>query len=219
MAMSGIAPNSVEETRKSLADFLPNGSAFGNKNLPGKNTYQLLLGMCQEIGRVETDFQLILDEFDPRTTTLLLPEWEKAAGIPDDCFSNDPPPTGDPMDEDYLSSIDIRRLQVMAKIFVELDTRESFIALANMFGYECEIHNGTELGLYPLPYPWTYFGSPKQARFTMIVDFESLKAPDIYPFEVTKYPWIYSSAVTNSIECFFNKVKMASVVIIFRYVL
>jgi uncharacterized protein YmfQ (DUF2313 family) len=204
--MSLFKQHTQDQHRKSLADFLPVGKLFAGKNVSETNLFKLLMGLAAECFRVENNLNLLADEYDIRTTTLLIEEWEKALGIPDDCFTND-------------VDLETRRQQVLAKFTLSIDTAESFINLAAIFGYEIEIVTGRSLGVYPLPYPWLYFDSSKTARFTIIVRLATSLKPGVYPFTETLYPWPYTSDTTNIIECLLTHVKPANCDIIFQYVL
>lgn len=196
-----------EEHRQCLADFLPQGAAFGTKNIPGKNLFQLLFGLAAEPQRAEELLNLIYSEYDIRTTELLLENWESALGIPDHCFSTDSSVTRDQ-----------RRLHAYIKLTLQGDTRQHFIDLAHALGFQhCEISNGGDIGLYPLPYPWMYFGSVKEAKFTMIVHLSAPPNNVVYPFSQNHYPWTYWSSASSIVECLFEDIAMASVKIIFIY--
>ena len=45
----------------------------------------LLQALAQEFARVEAAGTSLLDELDPRTTLVLLPDWERVCGLPDPC--------------------------------------------------------------------------------------------------------------------------------------
>jgi uncharacterized protein YmfQ (DUF2313 family) len=207
MAVELFTNHTIEQHRQALADFLPQGQAFGTKNIPDKNMFEFLMGLAKEFMRIENTINTIASQDDIQTTTLLIEQWERAVGIPDSCFSN-------------TVSLEQRRTQVLLKLSVKADTRQSFIDIAAMFGYTpCIITNGTATGVYPLHYPWPYFANITEAAFTMYVDFPASKTNVVYPFTTAKYPWPYSDGVNNPVECFFNKIKMANVNIIYRYIL
>jgi uncharacterized protein YmfQ (DUF2313 family) len=194
-----------EEHRKSLADYLPNGNFFNGKNVPTTNIFKLLLGLAYEFWRIESKLNEITEEYYIFQTTELINEWESAVGIPDDCFNAN-------------QTLSVRIQQVVAKLALSIDTAQSFIDLAALFGYECEIYSGADFGIYPLPYPWTYYASGTIARFTLIVYLSASVAPGVYPFP-NLYPWPYTSNTTNLIECLFRAIKPANCDIIFEYVL
>jgi len=204
--MSLFKQHTQEQHRKSLADYLPVGKLFAGKNVSDTTLFKLLMGLALECYRAENNLNLVYDEYDINTTTLLIEQWESALGLPDECMNN-------------TTDINIRRQQVLAKFTLSIDTAESFINLAKIFGYDIEILTGKSVGVYPLPYPWLYFDSSKTARFTIIVRLAESVKPSVYPFTSTLYPWPYSSGETNIIECLLSNVKPANCDIIFQYVL
>jgi uncharacterized protein YmfQ (DUF2313 family) len=204
--MSLFKQHTQEQHRKSLADYLPIGKLFVGKNVGETNLFKLLMGLAAECFRAENNINLVADEYDIETTTLLIEQWESALGLPDDCMNN-------------TTDLEIRRQQVLAKFTLSIDTAESFIELVRIFGFDIEIVTGKSVGVYPLPYPWLYFDSSKTARFTIIVRLAESIKPSVYPFTSTLYPWPYSTAETNIIECLLTHVKPANCNIIFQYVL
>jgi uncharacterized protein YmfQ (DUF2313 family) len=72
-----------EDYGKLLRDLLPPGQAFSRE--PGTDLEQLLLGMGVELSRVEARADVLALEVVPSTTSELLPDWERAAGLPDNC--------------------------------------------------------------------------------------------------------------------------------------
>jgi len=51
---------------------------------------RLLLGLGDEWARIDARAHELLREADPRTTYELLPDWERALGLPDDCAAASP---------------------------------------------------------------------------------------------------------------------------------
>lgn len=83
---------------KHLAKLLPQGKAWlssqgtgsdpsGSKESSSKtsNFHNLFQGMASELTRTHVRFESLLKENDPRITLELLSEWERFAGLPDDC--------------------------------------------------------------------------------------------------------------------------------------
>lgn len=65
-----------------LQSLLPAGPAWPREESPLK---RLLTGLAQELGRVSGRAQNLLEEADPRTTAELFADWERVAGLPDEC--------------------------------------------------------------------------------------------------------------------------------------
>jgi len=66
-----------------LRALLPTGDAW--PRLPDLLRDQLLDAMAESFARVHNRALDLVEEADPRTAVLLLPEWEAALGLPDDC--------------------------------------------------------------------------------------------------------------------------------------
>lgn len=75
--------HTVEEYAQLLRNLLPSGSAFVRD--PGTNMEQLLLGLAVEWARVESRGEQLAIDVNPLDTVELLPDWERAAGLPDKC--------------------------------------------------------------------------------------------------------------------------------------
>jgi uncharacterized protein YmfQ (DUF2313 family) len=196
--------HSQAEMEKVQADFLPNGKAWEGKNVPETNLYKLLYGISGEALRLSNLMNLISSQDDITITTDLITQWESAVGIPDHCFKTN-------------VSLEQRRIQVLVKLALKADTRQSFIDIAALFGIRCEISNPSVI-TYPLPYPWPYT-SYVWASCTLYVDLPANLNPKVYPFTTYHYPWPYSSDETNIIKCIFEEIKQATCQLIFRYIL
>lgn len=89
---------------------------------------QTVIGLTKFWGYVDSRAGDLLEiESDPRKTTELLPEWERAWGLPDPCVK-------------APQSIEARRLALVIKMtMLGGQSREFFIAVAEALGYEITI--------------------------------------------------------------------------------
>lgn len=197
-----ISQHSTSKHADSLADYLPSGRLFESARITNTNFRNLLLGLAGELFTAEGHLKTISNEYDINTTSLLIEEWEGALGIPDSCFSG----TGGLIE---------RRRDVLVKLAsLGVQTAEDFVALAALFGVVVTVNPGIDFAIFPLEFPWLFFSSEKEARFTIIVDFtvqEANKFPLIFPF-------VFGSDTIGIMECLFNKLKPANCNIIFRQV-
>lgn len=76
-------PHSADDFAQAMRMLLPPGIAFDVQ--PGSNLDLLLHGLATEPALVDQARVDLLDEADPSQTIELLPDWEIAAGLPDDC--------------------------------------------------------------------------------------------------------------------------------------
>lgn len=197
---------SKEEQQQSLASFLPNGRVFLAKALPTTNLYKLLYGLAVEIARVEGVINDIASEHDIRTTTLLIEEWERALGIPDDCF----PGTGD---------LATRRNHVLIKLAsLGVQTEQDFIDLATIFGFTITIEKMAEFTIFPMysMFPIEFSPDPMTSRFTWRIRFTSGTPRCIFPF-VSLFPVCFGDNASNIVECLFDKLRPANTIIEYRY--
>lgn len=203
--MSDFKTHTQDQHRQALAAFLPNGRAFGSKNIEGKWLFQVLLALAAEYGRVEEMMDLIASEYDPRTTTLLIEEWEAAVGIPDGCFTN----TG---------TLAERRRNVAIKFGLSIDTRQSFLDLAHALGFDnIIIRTGDYYGMFPLHFPFMFFATAEEALFTIIVELPAALAPGVFGNMI--FPFPFGSGISSIIECLFRKLIPIYCDIKFFYIL
>jgi len=196
--------NSLEVNTQSLANYLPNGDYFRAKNIDNSNLRELLKAFSYEFGRVEAKLKELEDEEYIPDTFNLIEEWERSLGIPDECFS----PEG--------QTIEMRRKYVIAKYaLMNLTSTPDFIALADFFDIRIEILNGiVHSNFFPFTLPIYFFGTIKEAKFTMIVHFLDLDRPsNVFPLT---FPITFSDA-PNLILCLFERLKPAPVKILARY--
>jgi uncharacterized protein YmfQ (DUF2313 family) len=198
MLFKALQPESQTQV---LADFMPNDRLFINKNIDGTNLRALLQGLGFEFFRTELLFERVYEEYDPRTTTELITEWEKLLGIPDGCIS-------------ISTDIETRRSNVILKLTaLGIQTVDDFITLAERLGYEITIDAGADFGLFTFVFPITLFDNAQQARFAMRVN---INLPPQEAFTYT-FPLTFGVEKATILECFFQQLKPANVKIIFNY--
>lgn len=187
-----------EEQADSLAHFLPNGRPFAKKWEESSNLRRFIMGLACELFRVEEKMNLISEEYDVRTTTLFIDEWESAVGIPDRCLSGS-------------GTLEERRRDVLIKLAkMNVTTVEDFVALAAEFGITVTVTPGAVHGVFPMVFPIMFFSTAKEARFTMIVDFPS--ALEVFPLT---FPIPFGDGAISVIKCLFSRLRPANVQIIY----
>jgi uncharacterized protein YmfQ (DUF2313 family) len=117
---------SGDDFSEALAALLPTGAAWPRD--PTDVLLQFIAGLGQIWGDVAARADTLLTkETDPRLTIEMLPDWERAFGLPDDCLG--PAPT-----------IDARRVRLMQRMTMfGGQSRAFFIALALTLGYAISI--------------------------------------------------------------------------------
>lgn len=200
-----LGDKTKDQMARSLAQFLPNDKLFEAKCIDGSNLNGLLNGLGRELLRVNESIDELACNYLISESNQFLPEWESMVGIPDDCFS------GTGTDEERTRDVLIKLASLNAI------TEDDWIQIAALLGFKIKIIHGTECGIYPFPnkYPFCYFSTAKQARFTMIIVVDGIQ-PGIYPF-LNLYPFPYSSNVNTILTCIFNKIKPADTQLLFRF--
>lgn len=108
-----------------LGKLLPPGRAW--QRAKGSRIDRLLNGIAVELGRLDKRGEDLLRESDPRTTSELLVDWERALGLPDPC-------TGP------LDSVEKRRTAIVARLIQGGgQSVEFFVQLAAALGYTITI--------------------------------------------------------------------------------
>ena len=135
-----ITTHTQEQHANSLAAYLPSGKMFQSAMRSSTNFRKFIEGLANELVTAEGFIKSYQDQYDIRTSTLLVSEWENALGIPDDCFSG----TG---------TIEERRRDALAKLgSLGVQTKEDFEALALLFGVNAQVFSGSGLGGFPLTF-------------------------------------------------------------------
>ncbi len=185
----------VEQHADGIAAYLPSGELFKSARISNSNFRKLLLGVAQEFVNAESYLITASEEYDIRTTSLFIEEWESALGIPDDIFTTD-------------VTIEERRVQVLIKLMARgAQTVEDFIQLANVLGFDISITPGIEIIEFPLVFPIPMIETLVHARFIMYIQDNRSTLPLTLPFTIGAIP------MTKLIQ-FLNKIKPANVKII-----
>lgn len=157
-----IECHTAEEHRKSLADYYPHGPILGDKNIPGTDTFQFLLGIAQELVRSEAYLKTTQDEYIPNDTDVFLENWERALGIPDDCFKIEG------------VSLEQRKQNVLVKLSsLGVQTAQDFENLAAIYGLNVTVLSGEDAAGddFPLSFPHTFGEDIPNPKFTIVVQY------------------------------------------------
>lgn len=116
---------SAEAYARQLKELLPSGAAWRRDGEAVVS--KVLLAIADALARLDARAKNLMDEFDPRTTLELLPDWERVFDLPDPCVTS-------------TQTIQQRRNAIVAKMTnVGGQSRAYFIALAAALGYEITI--------------------------------------------------------------------------------
>lgn len=74
---------SADNYRRGLQALLPTGAAWPRE--ADRTFTRFLAALADEFARVDARAGILIEEIDPRITSELLPDWEQAFGLPDQC--------------------------------------------------------------------------------------------------------------------------------------
>lgn len=190
------------EYAQGLNDLLPLGAAWPRD--PGSVLQMVVSGLAQVWGdQTEVKAATLLKvESDPRSTNLLLPDWERAFGLPDDCLNNSPT---DPV---------ARRTNLVNKMtFLGAQDRQFFITQAALYGQTVSIREY----------------SPYQCGISGVGDTTNIEPDGLGSFrwglanETIRFYWTVGvTALTASWNgadpfCVMNRWKPAHTIVVFDY--
>lgn len=119
-----------------LRQIMPRGPAW--PSAPGAALSKLLAGLAEEFARLDTRVDDLITEMDPRVTFELLPDWERAYGLPEPCI-----PLG--------ASVTERRNALVAKVTaIGGQSVSYFLSIAQALGY---------VGANWTPFAWQFINS------------------------------------------------------------
>jgi len=119
-------PRTAAEYREQLKALLPPGIAFPRE--PGTRLEDLLDGMAQELARIDARGERLIIEANPLSTRELLADWERVAGLPDNCTGT------------LETTLQGRRNALISKLTATGGQSPAyFIEVARALGYEVNI--------------------------------------------------------------------------------
>jgi uncharacterized protein YmfQ (DUF2313 family) len=118
--------NNVLNYEAAVKGLFPKGKAFSFKK--GKGLTSIVKAMALSFWRVDNRAYELVKEMNPLHALELLPEWEAALGLPDDCSPSE------------NITVQERRFQVVSKLSIEGGhSRAFYIHLIKQLGFEIEI--------------------------------------------------------------------------------
>ena len=184
-----------------LAQYLRDDNLHEAKNKDGSTLRKILIGLASEWLNFRSKINEVSNEYNPKTTTKLIEEWEQFVGIPDNCIP-------------VASTIEQRRLNVLLKLAgINATTEKQFKNVASILGYNIEVSNGVSTSTFPLTLPFLLI-SEASAPFTIVITLPSSIQPN--GFALT-FPFTLTSQQPAILDCLFNKLKPANTQLFFRY--
>ena len=184
-----------------LSQYIRDDRLHQAKNKDNSNLRKILLGLASEFVRFRDKANLIYNEYNPKSTTDFITEWETQVGIPDDCFNN----TG---------TLEERGINILLKLAgINTTTTEQFKNIASILGYNISVSTGIDTSVFPLQLPFILIDQV-EAPFTIVITLPASEQADGLPLEL---PFTLTSEAPEILQCLFNKIKPAHCNIIFRY--
>jgi uncharacterized protein YmfQ (DUF2313 family) len=208
---------SGDDYAQALISLLPRGPAWPRD--PDTTLIRSLIGLAQYWGFVDGRAGDLLEtESDPRLTWELLPEWERAWGLPDPCVKE---PT---------SPADRRRALVVKMTMLGGQSRQFFYDVADALGYVIKITEfspyicgisqvGDTRGIDPDdPDHYRWMLGPPEIRFTWTVHVNALRLTYFRTGEsMCGIDRLLRIGLTTDLECIFDRWKPAHTDIVFDY--
>jgi len=194
-----------DDHTNSTTSYLLDGLYMIAKNKPDSDYRKLLNAFSKSFVKLEQQGNALFRELDPTKTEVLIENWERDLGIPDTIFDNN-------------GTIEERRNNVLLKLAsLGVQTEADFIRIAGIIGYDkIQITTGSEAGIFPLKFPFVFFGTAKEARFTTFIDLPSELGLNVFPLP---FPFKFRATTNVALEKLFNILKPANVRFIYRYIL
>lgn len=191
----------ADQYRAQLKALLPSGQAFPRER--GNTLDALLDAMSIELARDDARADQLVVEAIPSTTTELLPDWERVAGLPDNCSGT------------LADTVQGRRADLVAKLnSLGGQSKAYFIALAARLGFTISIEEfrpfraglsaaGDSLTNGDWVFTWRVNGPS-----VSVIRFRAGQSSAGEPL---------ASWGNSALECRFNQLKPAHTHIIFSY--
>jgi Uncharacterized protein conserved in bacteria len=121
----GVISSDEASYTEQLKKLAPQGLVWPTEDT--SNWVKLLSAIAKECARIDAMGALLVEESFPDTTLLMLPNWERIAGLPDDC-------------SDFADTIQVRKQNLLAKIIARGGaTKQYLLEVAEKFGFDINI--------------------------------------------------------------------------------
>lgn len=184
-----------------LSQYLRDDSLHEAKNKEGSTLRKILIGLASEWLNFRDKINEVSNQYNPKTTTQLIQEWEEFVGIPDSCIP-------------VASTIEQRRLNILLKLAgINATTENQFKKIAEILGYNIQVSNGASTSTFPLTLPFLLI-SEASAPYTIVITLPSSIEPSGFPLT---FPFTLTAQQPAILNCLFDKLKPANTQLFFRY--
>jgi len=197
-----IENRTQQEQARVLANYLRNDNLHEAKNKENSNLYKVLVGLAEGWLDFRNNANDIIDNYNINNSLLLIDEWEKAVGIPDNVFS-------------VASDIETRRRNVLLKIAgSKAETKEQFERIGEILGFNIQVEPAFKYSKFTYTFP-VLLVSETSIPFVIVINIDKSLKPNGFPFTFTLN---FSINPADILKLFFNKIKPSNTIIVFRYV-
>lgn len=179
----------ADQQARLLAKYLPSGKALIAKDNISTNLYKFIKSQAYEFSLISDKLNETLCEYDAQNTTKYIEEYERMLGIPEaGCFKTS-------------VSIERRRNQIYAKLLaIGTQTCEDLVEVIAALGITVKCETGFECGVFPVSFPWCFFGTTLAAAHTLNIKFIDFTDANLFP---VSFPWFFSGeSYINDVKCF-----------------
>jgi len=180
-----------------LAKYLPSGKALIAKDNINSNLYKFIKSQAQEFSLISSKLNETICEYDAQKTTKYVEEYERMLGIPEaGCFNTN-------------VTIVRRRNQIYAKLLaIGTQTCDDLVKVIAALGITITCKTGFECGVFPVSFPWCFFGDTVAASHTLRITFIGFTDSNLFP---VSFPWFFSGeSYINNVKCFIESLIPAN---------
>jgi len=197
-----IEKRTQQEQARILANYLRDDKLHQAKNQKDSNLYKILVGLAEGWLDFRNNANAIVDNYNINNSLLLIEEWEKAVGIPDNIF-------------DISGDIETRKRNILLKLAgSKAETKEQFERIGKILGFDIQVEPAFKYSRFTYTFPVLLLNEGS-SPFVILVNINKSLKPNGFSF---KFTFKFSIDSADILKLFFNKIKPSNTIIIFRYV-
>jgi uncharacterized protein YmfQ (DUF2313 family) len=197
-----IEKRTQQEQARILANYLRDDKLHQAKNQKDSNLYKILVGLAEGWLDFRNNANAIVDNYNINNSLLLIEEWEKAVGIPDNIF-------------DISGDIETRKRNILLKLAgSKAETKEQFERIGEILGFDIQVEPAFKYSRFTYTFPVLLLNEGS-SPFVILVNINKSLKPNGFSF---KFTFKFSIDSADILKLFFNKIKPSNTIIIFRYV-